>query len=132
MPIPFMLLMLLMLAIFLASRRIQEKGITFLSQEQKAGLIDLFKPLRSKYPMFVIGLVVVFFANLYFHFVAEELALSVYFFILLAFMIYAGYVSYKILMANAYPSEYIRAFILSTTLRIVALLSLVLGLSMYQ
>ena len=132
MPIPFMLLMGLMLVIFIASRRIQEKGIKFLSQEQKAGLVDMFSPLRAKYPMFILGLIVIFFANLYFHFVPEDIALSVYFFILLAFMGYAGYVSYRILLEHEYPAEYIRAFIWSTGLRIVALLCLILGMTMFQ
>ncbi|MFT5724639.1 MAG: hypothetical protein ACI9JN_001758 [Bacteroidia bacterium] len=132
MPNTFLISMLLMLAIFIASRRVLEKANGYLNQEQKAGLVDLFADLRKRYPAIIFGLLVAFFANLYFHIIPEAIALSVYFFILISFMGYMAYASYKILELNEYPKEYLKAFVISNSLRLLALLVLIVGLTMFK
>ncbi len=131
MPITFMFLVILVLLIFFASKRVAEKGIQHLDQAQKAGLIDLFTPLRTKYPAFIITLLVAFFANLYFNLIPDGVALSIYFFILMFFMLYLAYLSYKILIDNEYPKEYVKSFIQSTVLRITALVLLIVALTSF-
>ncbi|GEM_PF-2556021 len=125
MPSTFMLLMILVFVLFIISRRIQESGNQYLDQAQKAGLVDLFAPLRSRYPVLILALVVIFFANLYLRVVPEGVALSVYFFFLTFAMLYMAYMSYKVLVNNEYPKPYINKFIQSTALRIAALLVLI-------
>lgn len=131
MPITFMFLVILVLLIFFASKRLAEKGIQHLDQAQKAGLIDLFTPLRTKYPAFIITLLVAFFVTLYFNLIPDGVALSIYFFILMFFMLYLAYLSYKILIDNEYPKEYVKSFIQSTVLRITALVLLIVALTSF-
>lgn len=131
MPTAFMFLMIVVFVLFIFSRRMQEKGNQYLDQVQKAGLIDLFSPLRTKYPALILTLLVAFFANLYFKLIPDSVALSVYFFILMFFMLYLGYLSYKILVDNDYPKEYIKVFIQSTILRLAALLVLIVALTSF-
>ena len=131
MPTAFMLLMILVFVLFIVSRRISESGHQYLDQAQKAGLVDLFSQLRSKYPALILTILVAFFANLYFKLIPEGIALSVYFFILTFFMVYMAYLSYKILVDNDYPKPYIKTFIQSTLLRIGALVVLILALSSF-
>ncbi|MCO4820008.1 MAG: hypothetical protein KC517_10330 [Bacteroidetes bacterium] len=125
MPSTFMILMILVFVLFIISRRVQESGNEYLDQSQKAGLVDLFTPLRSRYPIVILTLVVIFFANLYLQLIPEGIALSVYFFVLTFAMLYMAYLSYKVLVNNEYPKPYINKFIQSTAIRIAALLVLI-------
>jgi len=120
-----MILMILVFVLFIISRRVQESGNEYLDQSQKAGLVDLFTPLRSRYPIVILTLVVIFFANLYLQLIPEGIALSVYFFVLTFAMLYMAYLSYKVLVNNEYPKPYINKFIQSTAIRIAALLVLI-------
>ena len=131
MPTAFLVLMILVFVLFIVSRRISESGHQYLDQAQKAGLVDLFSQLRSKYPALILTILVAFFANLDFKLIPEGIALSVYFFILTLFMVYMAYLSYKILVDNDYPKPYIKTFIQSTLLRIGALVVLILALSSF-
>jgi 4-hydroxybenzoate polyprenyltransferase len=117
--------MILVFVLFIISRRVQESGNEYLDQSQKAGLVDLFTPLRSRYPIVILTLVVIFFANLYLQLIPEGIALSVYFFVLTFAMLYMAYLSYKVLVNNEYPKPYINKFIQSTAIRIAALLVLI-------
>ena len=120
-----MILMILVFVLFIISRRVQESGNEYVDQSQKAGLVDLFAPLRSRYPIVILTLVVIFFANLYLQLIPEGIALSVYFFVLTFAMLYMAYLSYKVLVNNEYPKPYINKFIQSTAIRIAALLVLI-------
>jgi hypothetical protein len=131
MPYIIMISFVLLLIALFVSRRVLENGNQYLDQEQKAGLVDLFAKLRSRSPGIVIALVVIFFANLHFQIIPEGIALSMYFFILLFYMGYMAYSSYKILETNNYPQAYLKAYVISNSIRVVGLLILMFGFSQF-
>lgn len=114
MPTTFLLLLILVFVLFFVSKRIQESANQYLDQAQKAGLVDLFSSLRTKYPALIITLLVAFFANQYFNLIPDGVALS-----------------YKILIDNDYPRPYVKSFIQATIVRIGALVMLIVALTSF-
>ncbi len=112
----------------IASRTITERANKHLDQEQKAGLVDLFSEMRTQGVWIIVGLIVVFFANMKFKFIPANIALSVYFFVLVAYMILLGTRSNKILRENNYPREYIKMYLLASSIRLAGILAMVAGL----
>ena len=111
-----------------ASRTITERANKHLDQEQKAGLVDLFSEMRTQGVWIIVGLIIVFFANMKFQFIPSNIALSVYFFVLVANMILLGVRSNKILRENNYPQEYIKMYLLASSIRLAGILAMVAGL----
>ncbi len=121
MRIGFIVGVVVLMAIMVVSRRITENANKLLDSEQKAGLVDLFSDLRKNSPVFILLLIVVFFANLFLEFIPSEKALIGYFMILVGYQIYLGQRTYAVLTENNYPKEFIRAQLISSSLRMIGI-----------
>jgi len=105
----------------LGSSAINAKAISTLNQTQKADLIDLFGKSR----FFVLGvlgvILVLFFCSIKFQLLTPMTAASIYVFVLVGFFIVVSYLAYKKLKEHGFPDDYIKAYLLSTVLRLAGL-----------
>lgn len=113
------------------ARQLGEKALKHLDTEQKAGLIDLFTTERKYGSALIFGLVIAFLMVLQFRFIQPIIAFSVYFVVMIGYIIFKNYRTYKKLTANNYPKEYIQKILVAN---VVATLGIVLflGLMFYE
>jgi hypothetical protein len=109
------------------ARLVGEKAMKLLNTEQKAGLIDLFATDRKYGSALIFIVVIAFLAALQFRFIEPIIAFSIYFIVMIGYVTFKNYRTYKKLTANNYPVEYIRKILVANviaTLGIVVFLSL--------
>ncbi len=116
-----MAFIILLISMFL-SRMINEKATKKLDQEKKAALIDVFSKDRIWTYGVLIGIVILFFLSLKFDLLDPFWTYTIYIVALMAYIVTLAYFSYKKLKANGFPGFYIKAFILSTSLRLIGIL----------
>lgn len=109
------------------ARLLGEKALKHLDTEQKAGLIDLFAKERKFGSALVFCLVIAFLVVLQFRLIKPIVAFSVYFVVMVSYIVFKNFRTYKKLTANDYPIEYIRKILVAN---IVATSGIVLFLSL--
>lgn len=85
----------------------------YLNSEQKAGLIDHFAKERKFGSAMVLLLIIAFFAVLQFQLVNVLVAFGSYFVIMMGYMVFKSYNTYKKLSAHQYPPEFIKQVVLA-------------------
>ena len=100
------------LVVFIA-RSLEEKAMKYLNTEQKAGLIDLFATERKYGSVIIFCLVIGFLLVLQFRLIKPIIAFSVYFVVMIGYVLFKNYRTYTKLTANHYPTEYIRKIMLA-------------------
>jgi len=117
----FMISFVLLLGFILASRVISASATKKLEQDKKAALIDLFSGSGIYTLVILVGIIILFFLGMRFHWIDPLLIYIIYIISLLGLIIISSYLSYKKLKTSNFPNSYIHAYILSTSLRILGL-----------
>ncbi|MFK7811252.1 MAG: hypothetical protein AB8B59_02085 [Maribacter sp.] len=112
--------LIFIVAIFI-SRVINQKANKKLDANKKAELVDLF----SKKGLYTFGILIIIIAfylgNLKFQWINPSIANSTYFIILILFILISRYIDFKKLRDYDFPNNYIKMYLLSSTIRFVGL-----------
>lgn len=119
-----MLVLIVFLVLFFASRMILEKANKKLSPEQKASLLDIFSKDRIYIYGALISVVLLFFASLKFQLIPAAISYTLYMFLIFIFIIITSIYYYKKLKSSDFPNSYINAYLISSAIRFLALLIL--------
>ncbi|HTJ48323.1 MAG TPA: hypothetical protein VL443_02635 [Cyclobacteriaceae bacterium] len=117
----FMIGVILLLGINLISRLVNEKATGKLEQDKKAALVDLFSKNRIYTFGIIIGIIVLLVLNQKLKFIDFWIAYSIYIVSVLCLIIVSNYSSYKKLKENDFPEEYIKSYLISTSLRFIGI-----------
>lgn len=117
----FMLAVVVLFLSIVLSRIINERANRKLDQEKKASLIDIFAKDRITSIGVLLGIIVLFFIGLKYTKIEPLTAYLIYFGVLLVFMIYSSYRSYKKLEKADFPKPYINQYLLSTAIRFLGI-----------
>jgi hypothetical protein len=112
---------ILLLGINLISRLVNEKATGKLEQDKKAALVDLFSKNRIYTFGIIIGIIVLLVLNQKLKFIDFWIAYSIYIVSVLCLIIVSNYSSYKKLKENDFPEEYIKSYLISTSLRFIGI-----------
>lgn len=104
------------------SRYLLQQSIDILNDNQKLSLISLFKESGKYQSIILIALLVVYFILIKQELISYIYLLSIYFLIILLFMIYSYLKNLKILESNLFPEEYIGKFKVSFLMKIIGVL----------
>jgi hypothetical protein len=113
----FIIAAVVFLGALFGSRIIIDKAGRNLPNELKAGLMDLTAKERKTGLIILFVMVATFLAVMYMKLVDYKIATLVYFGAFGAYTIIISIITYRKLQSNTYPSDYIRAFVLSTAIR---------------
>ncbi len=116
-----MISMLILLACVLISRFISDKAIKDLSPEKKVELIDLFSGNRKKSLILVFVLVAVFFGFIKLNFIALSYLTITYAFLFFIILIVRMYSTYKKLIQNEFPSDFIKRFLIANSISVLGI-----------
>lgn len=114
----FIISFIILFGTFFISRIIIEKATKKLDQDKKAALIDLFSKARVYSFGITIGLMILFWVSLNFNLSTPWIDMGLIFML----TIIMSYFSYKKLKVNNFPATYIKSYLLSTLLRLFALM----------
>jgi len=116
--------MMLFLVVLFGSRILDVRAMKNLSNEKKAELIDLF----SKSRILNFGLIILFigtyFLVLKFELCDPTLALTIYLVLMACFLIFNVVKVYKKMKSNTFPNTFISTYLISSTIRVFAILML--------
>lgn len=118
----FMFAVVAMLVLILVSRWLNERAMKKLSVEEKARLIDLFSSQRVWNFGLIILMLVGYYTVIVMKLVEQELGLSIYFVVLLGFMIFSALRSRSLLINAGFDEAYQHSFLISTGLRLLSIL----------
>ena len=113
--------MVLLVFIF-GTRIISEKANKKLSVEKKAELIDLFSNTRTRTFGLMILIIGLYFLALKFQILPPSLTMALYLILLLAFIGYNTVAAQRKLKENDFPDEFIKSYLLTSTLRFIGIL----------
>jgi Flp pilus assembly protein TadB len=116
-----MLAFLLLMGSILLSRYVNDRAIQKLEQDKKAQLVDLFSSRRNYSTFILFGIVALFFAVIYFNWLDAFLTYVIYALSVIVYMVVNGYRSYQQLKQLQFPDFYIRAYLLSTSIRFASI-----------
>ncbi|QBZ98594.1 hypothetical protein [Flavobacterium sangjuense] len=114
------------LVVYIA-RLMGEKAMKLLNTEQKAGLIDLFAADRKYGSALIFIVVIAFLVVLQFRLIEPIIAFRIYFIVMIGYVIFKNYRTYKKLTFNNYPAEYIQKILVAN---VIAILGIVVFLSL--
>jgi hypothetical protein len=117
----FMIGFVLILVTVFAARVISNRALKKLDQEQKAKLVDLFSGDNFLAYGILIGILVLFFLSLRNEWLDATMTYIIYFVAILSYMLILSYRSYQKLKRNKIPDHYIRAYIISSAVRVLGL-----------
>lgn len=117
-----MLAFILLLGSVFLSRTINDKANQHLNQNQKADLVDLFSGSRPYTFGALVLILLGYFAGIKFSLLDPFLLSVLYCIAMLAFIISVSISAYKKLIANDFPSHYIKSYITSTAVRFIGML----------
>jgi hypothetical protein len=118
----FIIIIIVLAAVFLLSRMITLRAMKYLANEQKAELVDISRRM-SRYQLIVLfalvaGLVgAMKFAKQY-----SGTVILIYFFALVAFIIIRSIYMYFMLRKKGFPKEYLSAMLLSMAMQAAAII----------
>jgi hypothetical protein len=118
----FIAAFILMLGLNFIAQFINTKALKKLDEEKKLLLIDLFAASRINTFAVLFGIIVLFLLNLKFQLINPRVSLLIYLFLLITFIIVTSNMAYKKLKANAFSDDFIRSYILSTSVRFLGLI----------
>lgn len=118
----FIAAFILMLGLNFIAQFITTKALKKLDEEKKLLLIDLFAASRINTFAVLFGIIVLFLLNLKFQLINPRVSLLIYLFLLITFIIVTSNMAYKKLKANAFSDDFIRSYILSTSVRFLGLI----------
>lgn len=118
----FIAAFILMLGLNFIAQFINSKALKKLDDEKKLLLIDLFAASRINTFAVLFGIIVLFLLNLKFQLINPRISLLIYLFLLITFIIITSSMAYKKLKANAFSDDFIRSYILSTSVRFLGLI----------
>ena len=118
----FIAAFILMLGLNFIAQFINSKALKKLDDEKKLLLIDLFAASRINTFAVLFGIIVLFLLNLKFQLINPRVSLLIYLFLLITFIIITSSMAYKKLKANAFSDDFIRSYILSTSVRFLGLI----------
>ena len=116
-----MISMLILLACVFISRFISDKAIKDLSPEKMVELIDLFSGNRKKSLILVFVLVAVFFGFIKLNFIALSYLTITYAFLFFTILIVRMYSTYKKLIQNEFPSDFIKRFLIANSISVLGI-----------
>ena len=116
-----MISILILLACVLISRFISDKAIKDLSPEKKVELIELFSGNRIKSLILVFVLVAVFFGFIELNFIALSYLTITYAFLFFIILIVRMYSTYKKLIQNEFPSDFIKRFLIANSISVLGI-----------
>jgi len=117
----------LFLSIFIA-RIITEKATQALSDEKKLALIDLFSKKRIYSLGIILGVFALYILVQMIDGIDGVLANIIYFSFLILYMFISGYLNYRKLKSNDFPSAYIKSYLFALVVRFVGMAVFVLYL----
>lgn len=112
--------LVLLLTVFI-SRFILQKANKLLEANKKAELIDLFSNDGLMNFGILISLLVLFFLAIKFNWLNPTISYIVFMFFLFVFIVITNIRAYKKLKDNKYPHDYIKAYIISGSVRFLGL-----------
>ena len=118
----FMIGFVLLFISMIVSRAISSRAYRKLEPEKKVALVELFSKGGITSGLIIAGFMVMFFLNLKYNIIDLEIASLIYFGLVLVFLLFAGYNSYKKLVLNDFPKDYIRQFLIATTIRFIGII----------
>lgn len=104
------------------ARMLGEKAMKHLDTEQKAGLIDLFSTERKFGSVLIFCLVIGFLLVLQFRLIEPIIAFGVYFVVMVVYVVFKNIRTYKKLIANDYPQEYIKKILAANVLAAIGII----------
>ena len=117
----FMIAALIFLASIFAARTINDKANKKLEKDKKLELMDLFSKNRTRSFLILILLIAVFFLSIKFELINLLASYTIYVVSISIFMAYSAYGSYQKLKAHDFPTFYINAYLLSTSIRFIGI-----------
>ena len=114
-----------------SARLLGERAIKHLNTEQKAGLIDLFAADRKYGGAMIFCLVIAFLLAVQFEFVEPIIAFSIYFILMMGYVVFKNYRTYNKLTANRYPKAYIRKILVANIIATIGI-TVFLGLMFHE
>lgn len=118
MDILFIIAVVVFLGSIFGSRIVMDKAGRALGTDQKAGLLELTARERKTGMYLLLAMVIVFLAVMYLKLVDIRIATIVYFCGFGAYMISMSLITLRKLQQQNYPEAYLKAFKLSTIIRI--------------
>ena len=118
----FMISFMVLLVFIFGTRIISEKANKKLSVEKKAELIDLFSNTRTRTFGLIILIIGLYFLALKFQILPPSLTMALYLILLLAFIGYNTVAAQRKLKENDFPDEFIKSYLLTSTLRFIGIL----------
>ncbi len=118
----FIAAFILMLGLNFIAQFINNKALKKLDEENKLLLIDLFAASRINTFAVLFGIIVLFLVNLKFQMINARVSLLIYLFLLITFVIVTTSMAYKKLKANGFNDDFIRSYIISTSVRFLGLI----------
>ncbi|MGV3696902.1 hypothetical protein [Flavobacterium sp.] len=104
------------------ARMLGEKAMRHLDTQQKAGLIDLFSTERKFGSALIFCLVIGFLLVLQFRLIEPIIAFGVYFVVMVVYVVFKNIRTYKKLIANDYPQEYIKKILAANVLAAIGII----------
>ncbi|MNV00586.1 hypothetical protein D3C71_907560 [compost metagenome] len=111
----------------LVSRMLDARANKKLTADKKVALIDLFSKDRIYTSVVLILIVVLFLLNFKFKLIDPMASSVLYIFVLATYVVVVSFLTYRKLKENDFPGFYIKSYILTTSLRTLALLIFLLG-----
>lgn len=113
-------LIILLISIY-ASRAINNNATQKLNDQKKVLIVDLFSKGSSTAFVILIGLIVLFFLSLKFHWLNPTATYVYYFTAIISYLGVTSYISFKKLKENDFPNGFIQAYLMSSVVRIVGM-----------
>ena len=107
------------LATTLISRLIASNGAKKLDIEKKAKLVDVFGGSGLYHYVFLAVMILGFYAIARLTTLDPQLSLAMYLFLLVGYVAYVNFTSFRKLKANDFPEDYIKTYLLSSTVRFI-------------
>ena len=112
---------LIFLVTIIGARIIIDHANKQLDSEKRTALIDLFSKGRIIIYIALVGIIAIFVISLKFELLGTMITFLVYGVLLFVYVVITNYIAWKRLKSNDYPASFIRAYIISSVIRIVGI-----------
>ena len=120
---PFLSATLVLIAAMFGSRLIQDSANRKLENDKKALLVDLFSKNRTALLGSLFLIIGLFLLNTQYGWIDDGLAFFAYISLILLFITITSINAYGKLKVNAFPMNYIRAFLIATAIRVLGMMA---------
>ncbi len=113
-------LVIFVTAVFI-SRRVAAGGLEKLDADKKVLLIDLFSGSKTWHYVFLVVTVLAFYLAVRFTEIPSLSAFLAYTILIIGYVVLNNVSAYRKLRANAFPDDYIRSYLIASTVRLVGI-----------